>query len=414
MNWHAALAIACITLTTQEPLALAQSPAPEVSQTSLLNAHSNLVLVPALVRNKNGGLIYTLTVNDFVLTDDGVPQKLTLEQDTGGEPLALVVAIEIGGAGTREFEKFRALAPMLESVVGNVPHTIAVVAFDSRSTLVQNFTPDANAAAAAILNLEPGCSREHHMDNCASPHAVHNLSLGDNGAAILDSLGFSVDLLRKQPSGYRRAILLVSETLDRGSHLKLEEALRTISDTNTTIYSIGFSTAKSETAHYAYRELPTQSSEPKGSWLSLANHHPNPPNGCMGKDPDPDLDANPNKLVQAYDCLTQLAPPLALAKMAAIAATDGLRRNIPETVARLTGGEYFKLTNAKSLERGLGTISNHMPNRYVLSFQPQSPHPGLHVIGLQLRNYSNIEVTARRSYWADTEATPVDQPSIAH
>jgi hypothetical protein len=172
-----------------------------------------LVLVPALVRSRSGELIFTLSADDFVLTDDGVPQKLALDQDTGGEPLALVVAIEIGGAGTREFEKFRALAPMLESVVGNVSHKIAVVAFDSQPTVVQNFTPDANAAAAAILDLEPGCSREHHMDNCASPNAVHDLSLGDNGAAILDSLGFSVDLLRKQPPGYRRAILLVSETL---------------------------------------------------------------------------------------------------------------------------------------------------------------------------------------------------------
>ena len=403
MKFHAALTLACITLAAPKPLALAQLPA---SQTPAINAHSTLVLVPALVRNKAGELIYTLTANDFVLTDDGIPQKLTLDQDTGGEPLALVVVIEIGGAGTREFEKFRALASMIESVVGEVPHKIAVVAFDSQPTLVEDFTPDADAAAAAILDLEPGCSREHHMDNCASPHAVHNLSLGDNGAAILDSLGFSVHLLRKQPSEYRRAILLVSETLDRGSHLKLEEALRTISDTNTVIYSIGFSTAKSEAAHYAYRELSTQS----GDQRPFENHHPNPPNGCMGKDPNPDLDANPNKLVQAYDCLTQLAPPLALAKMAAIAATDGLRRNIPETVARLTGGEYFKLTDAKNLERSLGTISNHMPNRYVLSFQPQSPHPGLHVIELRLQNYSNLEVTARSSYWADTEATSTNQP----
>ena len=407
MKWHAALALACITLATSKPLALAQLP---VSQAPALSAHSTLVLVPALVRSRSGELIYTLSADDFVLTDDGVPQKLTLEQDTGGEPLALVVAIEIGGAGTREFEKFRALAPMLESVVGNVSHKIAVVAFDSQPTVVQNFTPDANAAAAAILDLEPGCSREHHMDNCASPNAVHDLSLGDNGAAILDSLGFSVDLLRKQPPGYRRAILLVSETLDRGSHLTLEEALRAISDTNTAIYSIGFSTAKSEAAHYGYRELSTQS----GDQMPFENHHPNPPNGCMSKDPNPDLDANPNKLVQGYDCLTQLAPPLALVKMAAIAATDGLRRNIPETVARLTGGEYFKLTDAKSVERSLVTISNHLPNRYVLSFQPQSPHPGLHVIGLQLRNYSDIEVTARSSYWADTEVTPPDTSSMPH
>ena len=64
------------------------------------------------------------------------------------------------------------------------------------------------------------------------------------------------------------------------------------------------------------------------------------------------------------------------------AATDGLRRNIPETVAHLTGGEYFKLTNPANLERDLATISNHIPNRYVLSFQPQSPHPGLHAVTL--------------------------------
>jgi VWFA-related protein len=417
MKYHTSLALACITLATQGPRAIPQSPAPPTTQTTQhstqtaqLSAHSTLVVVPALVRTKAGELIFTLSAKDFVLTDDGVPQRLTLEQDTGGEPLALVVVVEIGGAGAREFNKYSSiappLAPMLESIVGNVPHKVAVVAFDSQPTLLGDFTPDIDAAADAIRTLTPGCSRQHHLDNCAAPGAIHDIGLGDNGAAILDSLGFSVDLLRKQPLEYRRAILLISETLDRGSNLKFEDALREISDTNTVIYSVGYSTAKSEAAHYGARDLPTQ---PGGLWME--NHHPNPPNGCMGKDPDADPDATHNKAVQAYDCLTQLVPPLALAKMAAIAATDGLRRNIPETVARLTGGEYFKLSDPKNLERDLRAISNHMPNRYVLSFQPQSPHPGFHTNGLQLQNYSNLEVTARSSYWADAEVVS-DQPSM--
>jgi hypothetical protein len=96
--------------------------------------------------------------------------------------------------------------------------------------------------------------------------------------------------------------------------------------------------------------------------------------------------------------------------MAAIAATDGLRRNIPETVAHLTGGEYFKLTNPANLERDLTTISNHIPNRYVLSFQPQSPHPGLHAVTLSLPGYAKLQVTARTSYWADTEPIPPSAP----
>jgi VWFA-related protein len=379
------------------------------STVSNLSTQTSLVIVPALVRSKSGELVFTLTANDFVLTDDGIPQKLTLEQDFGGEPLALVVVVEIGGAGAREFDKLGPLAPRLETVVGNVPHRIAVVSFDSEPELVQRFTTNVDAAAAAVYGLTPGCTRQHHEENCAAPGSVYDASSGDNGAAILDSLGFAVDLLRQQPDGYRRAILLISETLDRGSKLKLEDAVRAISDTNTAIYSIGYSTAKSEAAHYGYRELPTQPGrEP------FENHHPNPPHGCMGKDPNPDPDATHNKAIQAYDCLTQLAPPLALAKMAAIAATDGLRRNVPETVARLTGGEYFKLTDAKSLEHSMETISDHLPNRYVLTFHPQSPHPGFHAIGLRVQDYSNLEVTARNGYWADTVAAPLDPATAPH
>jgi VWFA-related protein len=417
------LLVAGMGLCHQEPVGLAQAPvgsapvpstapatAHQGAEGPALSAYSNLVVVPALVRSRSGELIYTLTADDFTLTDDGVPQRLTLEQDAGAEPLALVVVIETGGAGAREFNKYKSLAPglgpMLASIVGNVPHRVAVVTFDSQPTLLQEFTSDLDIAAGAIDGLQVDCTRQHHLEHCGSELAIHDVPLGDNGAAILDSLGFSVDLLRGQPREYRRAILLISETLDRGSHLTLEDALRDVSDTNTAIYSIGFSTGKSEAAHYAARELPTQPGRPHGNLLSLENHHPNPPGGCMAKDPNPDPDASQSKAVQLYDCMTQLAPPLALAKMAAIMASDGLKRNVPETVARLTGGEYFNLTNPKDLERDLAKISNHIPNRYVLSFQPESPHPGLHALSLRLPDYSGVAITARGSYWADMSAAP--------
>ena len=417
MRCLAALASGCVLLFAMGSNVLAQGGDAQASQAPSLSARSTLVLVPALVRTRAGEVVFNLSADDFVLTDDGVPQKLRLEQDPGGEPLALVVVVEIGGAGAREFNKYSSIAPplgpMIESIVGNVPHKVAVVAFDSQPLLLQDFTSDIDAAAAAIGDLTPGCTRQHHLENCTAPNAIHDVPLGDNGAAILDSLGFSVDLLRKQPQQYRRAILLISETLDRGSHLGLEDALRAMSDTNTMIYSIGFSTGKSEAAHYAHRELPTGAGDGparvSGATPLGENHHPNPPNGCMGQDPDPDPDATHNKAVQAYDCLTQLVPPLALAKMAAIVATDGLRRNIPETVARLTGGEYFRLGDPKNLERDLAAISNHIPNRYVLSYQPQSPHPGFHVIGLQLRNYEKLDVKARSGYWMDGDV-PVSSP----
>ena len=374
-----------------------------------LTSRSTLVLVPAMVRDKAGEPVFTLAADDFRLTDDGVPQKLSLEPETGGEPLALVIDLEVGGAGAREFDKLGALTPMIESVIGNVPHRVALVGFDSEPEVVQPFTGQMNAVTDAILSVTPGCTRQHHQENCAAPGSVHDAGVGDNGAAILDSLAMSADLLRKQPVRYRRAILLISETLDRGSKVTLDEAVRAITDSNTTIYSIGFSTAKSEAAHYAHRQLPTgpattpqMNPVPSGGFTFFAreNHLPNPPGGCMGKDPDPDPDKASSKLAQAYDCAGQLLPPLLLAKMAAIAAVDGLQRNVPETVAALTGGEYFKLTNAKSLEQSLQSISNHLPNRYILSFQPQTPHPGYHILELELKDHPGLQIAARKSYWA--------------
>lgn len=374
--------------------------ASDSSQPFVFSSQSSVVMVPALVLTRSGDLVFTLQAEDFLVTDDGIPQKLMLEPETGGEPLALVVLVEIGGAGAREFDRLGSLAPMLGPLTGNVPHKLAVVAFDSEPTLVQGFTPRIEAAEEAVRNLTPGCTREHHQDFCQSSTARHDAAEADNGAAILDSIGFAVDLLRHQPVGYRRAILLVSETMDRGSRLTLDQAVRAVTDTNTTIYSIGFSTAKSEAVHYASHQLPYTVED--GSFR-LENAYPNPPHGCMGKDPDPDPDGPHNKLAQFYDCLVQLAPPLGLGKMAAIATADALQRNVPQTVSQLTGGEYFKLTNAKSLERDLGAIANHLPNRYVLSFHPQSPHPGMHILSVRLREYPDLAITARRSYWAEPQ-----------
>jgi VWFA-related protein len=370
----AILLLACPLALAQVSLGLtAQTPAPPAVRTQ-----ANVVLVPALVRNEKGELVFTLSADDFRITDDGVEQRLVLDEDTGSEPLALVVVVESGGAGKEKLASYRNLSGVLAAVVGGVPHRIAVVAFDSAPTLVQGFSAEVDAAGEAFNNLDPG----------------------DKGAAILDALQFSVNLLREQPPKYRRAILLISETIDRGSETKMEDALRAISDTNTAIYSLGFSSGKADAAHYAYHELPVSKTD--GGFAIGSNAYPGPPHGCMGKDPDPD--ATQNKAVQAFDCLGLLAPPLALAKMAAIRAADSLQRNVPETVAQLTGGEYFKFENSRSLVRDLVSISNHVPNRYVLSFQPLSPHSGFHAVELKLKDHPGLRIEARSGYWADEGA----------
>lgn len=355
------LFLLCCSMALAQPSTSTAKPA--------LRTESTVVIVPALVRDAQGKPVYTLRASDFRVTDDGVEQTLTLDENTGGEPLALIIAVETGGAGARKLDAYRNLGGVLSAFVGGVPHRIAVVGFDSKPDLLMPFNPSTDAAAGALNDLEPG----------------------DKGAAILDALAYSVYQLRSAPAGYRRAILLISETIDHGSQTRLEEALRSIGDTNTAIFAAAFSSVKSY-AGYQAAEM-------------MHDGVPGPRHGCFAKDPNAEADeVSSNRWMQTFDCLGLLAPPLRAAKLGVLSAAYGLERNTAETVAEMTGGEYFKFENSRSLTRDLIALSNHMPNRYVLSFHPQSPHAGFHAVELRLKDYPKLHVSARNGYWVDEES----------
>jgi VWFA-related protein len=337
-----------------------------------IRTSSTVVLVPALVKTKSGETVFSLTADDFILTDNGVPQTLQLVTDTDSQPLALVVIVETGGQGAQHLRDYDNLGAVLDAVIGDVRHLVAVVNFDSKPRIAQDFTDDTDAVAKTIASL----------------------SEGDQGAAILDALNFGIDLLRDVPPRYRHAVLLVTETADRGSETSLDEAVRLVSDTNTAIYSFGFSTTKEAVKHEASK-VPLPGGTPYGN-------EPYGAGGCMSQDPGADPDAHGNRRVQALDCASDLLPPLRLVRMAFIVAKDGLKRNVPESVAQLTGGEYFAFTNAATLKRGLLAISNEVPNYYVLSFRPESPSPGLHTLALKLKSRPELQLKARSAYWMDS------------
>jgi VWFA-related protein len=323
------------------------------------------------VKSKAAKIVFSLTADDFILTDNGIPQAVRVEEDALGQPLALAVIVQTGGQGAYHLRDYRNLGPILDAVIGGVSHRVAVIGFDSTARLVQDFTTDTDAVAQTIASLHDG----------------------DGGVAILDALNFGIELLRTQPPAYRRAVLLLSETVDNGSQTSFDDAVRAVQDTNTAIYSFGFSTTQTAVKHQASK-LPA----PGGTANS---NEPYAPGGCMSRDPNADPDAHGKRSVQALDCASDLIPPLRLARMAFLLAKDGLKRNVPRSVAQLTGGEYFAFKDAKTLAQHLITISNDVPNYYYLSFHPQSPHTGLHALELKVKNRPEYEVRARKGYWVD-------------
>jgi hypothetical protein len=65
----------------------------------------------------------------------------------------------------------------------------------------------------------------------------------------------------------------------------------------------------------------------------------------------------------------------------------------------MTGGEYELFSSRKSFETKMTSFSNHLHSRYLLSFEPKDPHPGLHEIHVRLKQPGTATVLSRTSYW---------------
>ena len=117
--------------------------------TTLLVSTQLVLLDASVQRKKTGQPIGDLTLADFVLQEDGVPQRLTyLSQDH--LPLSIVFLFDLTdsvqpilkplAAGTREV--LTHLKPEDE---------VAIMGFSSRTMLLQDFTTDRSLAATAVL-----------------------------------------------------------------------------------------------------------------------------------------------------------------------------------------------------------------------------------------------------------------------
>jgi VWFA-related protein len=350
-----------LCLAFSAALAIAQQPE---DSPSVITVQSTLVQVPVQVKTKGGKNVYELTADNFLVVDNGISQIITLDDSAGFQPLALAIVVQTGGAGAAHLGDYQRLGAILDAILGNVDHRVAVVSFDSTARFLQPFTADTGLATKQLNYLQAG----------------------DNGAAILDGIAFAISQLRQQPANYRHAILLFSETIDQDSNTSLEEALRLISNTNTTMYSFAFSST-----HAAVRHEASKFNRPG---------EPGPTHGCFSRDgADAEYEGHYSK--QVLDCISDLAPPVRLATMAFVAARNSLRTNTAESVAQLTGGEFAHFSNAKELQKSLVAVSNDVPNFYLLSFHPQPPTPGMHTLHVELRDEPHLELKARSAYWID-------------
>jgi hypothetical protein len=111
-------------------------------QDSNLRVQSNVVLVPTLVKDAEGHVVYGLKQDDFLIDDDGVEQTVHLDDSAESQPASIVVAIQTGRRAWREYSRMRGVGPMLTAVFNQLRSRVALVEFDSHVRLVEDFSED--------------------------------------------------------------------------------------------------------------------------------------------------------------------------------------------------------------------------------------------------------------------------------
>lgn len=291
-------------------------------------SQTNLVPVPTLVRDAAGKAVYGLHAEDFIIEDDGVEQAVHLDEVVEAEPISLVIAVQCGRRAEREFGRMAGLAAMLDPVLSGPRNEAALLLFDSKLDLVQDFTNNGDVIEADLKDLQPG----------------------DNGAAILDAVAYAAKMLGRRPEGRKRVLLLISETRDHGSHFaKIDDAVRLVETTHTLVYALPFSP-------YVSEQLDTLRGFNKDEGMGILE--------------------------------------------ILVAVRNAMKKNSAKALASLTGGEYEQFSTRKGFESDMLSFANHLNSRYLLSFSPKNPHPGLHRVRVKLRRPdSNLTLLFRNTYW---------------
>jgi VWFA-related protein len=329
-----------VCLATALAAAAAQQLPPIEPPQPLPNPHSDAptlrvttqeVLVPTLVEKHGGEIVYGLKATDFVLEDNGVPQKVHVQEEMDTAPVSLVVAVEQGGMSVLEFDKVAKLGPLLDLFLSDGRSQAALVGFDSKPHLIRDFTHSSENLNEALKQMEPG----------------------NGGDAILDTVSYAVDLLESRPKEYRRVLLLISEERDHGSrHTRAEQLVRKIGASDVLVLSVSFSPSRAELLHDV-------------------------------KDSEGERTTN---LVSALAMIVQ-----------------AFKKNVSKEVARMSGGEYTTFTGDKRFEQRVVDAARDTRNRYLLTFSPSNPTPGLHTLRVRTAQDYGARVVARANYWLEQE-----------
>ena len=221
MTTSRAIALLCIV----EAFALI-APALDYQQNDqVIKLETDLVTIDATVTDKDGNFVRKLTAEDFVVYEDGQPQKLEFfeanEEAALTRSLAVVFALDKSGSiKPEEIEKQREATEAFVKLVR--PESLfSVVAFSSEIRVLQDFTSEPQRVSQAFKKI------------------------GDvtGSSRIFGTIDRAVSMLKRVPRfkngrRLRRVVIIITDGYDNLDSPEQGDLIRRANDAEVTVYSI--------------------------------------------------------------------------------------------------------------------------------------------------------------------------------
>jgi VWFA-related protein len=180
----------------------------------------DVVTLPVTVRDHDGRIINNLTTDDFVLLEDGLPQKIRYFSRESDLPLTIGLLIDTSRSQTRVLdEESGASYKFLDQVLREGKDQAFVAHFDTRVETLQTLTSSRVKLASALQEL-------------SIPGEVATLLY----SAVKDA---SQNLMRNQTG--RKALILLTDGVAYKDPTSIDTAIEAAQQADTIVYSIRFS-----------------------------------------------------------------------------------------------------------------------------------------------------------------------------
>jgi VWFA-related protein len=359
-----------------------QQPADSDKPATVLKTPARDVVLPVTVHDKHGALVTSLQKNDLTLTEEGRPQAIKSFSRESTLPFRVGLLVETGRAmsGALEIErkaagKFVDLllpAQTAEGKEGAGKDQAFLIHFDREVELLEDFTGSREKLHQELDEMGP--SRQAQNDTkgpeTTGEDREERTRGGRGGNQLYDAIFLASDEVMGSKDG-RKALVLFSDGVDRGSKDRLNEALDAAEKANLVIYTVYF---KGEQERSENLGNPGGGGRHGGGYPGGGGGYPGGGGGYPGGGRRGG--GGPDE-----------------------SGVDG--RKIMAQIAERTGGHAYDAKKKEDLEPIYNQISEELHSQYLLTYTPDKPDTegGFHKIALKA-NKDDVSVVAPEGYFA--------------